>query len=56
MKGKILSVLFSLMLIFGMIIVSCDNPDIIKDPTSDDGKNVVLDFSGDSYDLLTPAP
>jgi len=46
MKGKIISVLFCLMLIFGMILAACDNPAIIDDPTSKDGTNTVLDFPG----------
>jgi len=46
MKGKILSVLFCLMLVFGMIFVACDNGDIVKDTSSDDGKTKVLDFTG----------
>jgi hypothetical protein len=55
MKGKILSVLFCLMLVFGMIFAACNDGDIIKDPSSDDGKNKVLDFTGaDADDFLTP--
>ena len=42
MKGKILSVLFCLILVFGMILAACDNgaaPDIKSDPP----KKVILD-------------
>ena len=42
MKGKILSILFCLVLVFGMILAACDNgvaPDIKQDP----GKKVILD-------------
>jgi len=51
MKGKILSVLFCLMLAFGMIFAACDNGPIIEDTSSKtggvyDGKDKVLDFSG----------
>jgi len=46
MKGKILSILFCLMLAFGMIIASCDDGAMPKDPSSDDGKNVTTEFHG----------
>jgi hypothetical protein len=44
MKGKILSVLFGLMLVFGMLIVSCDN-NVAPKNESDPPKKVILDFS-----------
>jgi hypothetical protein len=44
MKGKILSVLFSLMLVFGMIIAACDNGAVLEDPTKDDTDKSTLDF------------
>jgi hypothetical protein len=46
MKGKILSVLFCFMLVFGMLIVSCDNGDRPVDPNKDSttGKTTV-DFA-----------
>jgi hypothetical protein len=40
MKGKILIVLFSLVLVFGMLVASCDNGDYPKDPTKDAKENV----------------
>jgi len=43
MKGKILSVLFCLMLAFGMVFAACDNGPIEKDPSTDTNK--VLDYS-----------
>jgi hypothetical protein len=43
MKGKILSVLFGLMLVFGMVFVACDNGVAVKPPTGD---TIVLDFTG----------
>jgi hypothetical protein len=53
MKGKILSVLFCLILVFGMFFAACDNGDYPKDPTkaADGTKNeadqnkTVLDFT-----------
>ena len=57
MKGKILSVLFCLMLVFGMIFVACNNGDIIKDPSSADGKTKILDFTpGTNGDDFTTVP
>jgi hypothetical protein len=50
MKGKIvLSVLFSLMLVFGMIIVSCDNAAYPADPYKDntDPKDVKTAYDWD---------
>jgi hypothetical protein len=44
MKGKILSILFGLMLVFGMLIASCDNNVAPKDE-SDPPKKVILDFN-----------
>jgi len=43
MKGKILSVLFCLMLVFGMVFAACDNGEIVKDPST--GTNKVLDYT-----------
>jgi len=43
MKGKILSVLFCLMLAFGMIFAACDDGDIVKNPSTD--SNTVLDYT-----------
>jgi hypothetical protein len=51
MKGKILSVLFCLILVFGMLFAACDNGDYPKDPTKDadgvktDLNKTVLDFT-----------
>jgi hypothetical protein len=51
MKGKITSILFCLMLVFGLLIASCDNGATPKDPTFDDNgtktdlNKTVLDFS-----------
>jgi hypothetical protein len=56
MKGKILSVLFCLMLVFGMLLVACDNGEVPKNDTPTDfgtkGGTQVLDFSGNT-DALT---
>jgi len=41
MKGKILSVLFCLMLAFGMVFAACDNGAIEKNTSTDSNK--VLD-------------
>jgi hypothetical protein len=43
MKGKVLIVLFSLMLVFGMLVVSCDNGDFPKDPSKDAQGNDIVD-------------
>jgi len=45
MKGKILSVLFCLMLVFGMVFAACDNG-AIKEPPKNDGNDKVLDWDG----------
>jgi hypothetical protein len=46
MKGKILSVLFSLMLVFGMIFAACDNGVQPDDPyKSDPSKGKALDYT-----------
>jgi len=45
MKGKILSVLFTLMLVFGMLIASCDNGAMPEDPNKSDANKTTLDFT-----------
>ena len=39
MKGKIISVLFCLMLVFGMFVVTCDNGALKEQPYTNDGDN-----------------
>jgi hypothetical protein len=53
MKGKILSVLFCLMLVFGMIFAACDNGDVPTDPYKDDAKKTALDWQGGGTGNLT---
>ena len=61
MKGKILIVLFSLVLAFGMVVVSCDNGDFPKDPNKDaNGASIpnnhssALEFDGLSDGAFDP--
>ena len=49
MKGKILSILFCLVLVFGMIFAACDNG-VAPENKSEAGKKVILDFSKNSED------
>jgi len=52
MKGKLLSVLFCLMLVFGMIMAACDNGAYPKDPNKDKDGKTTLDFSGSPDDVF----
>jgi hypothetical protein len=45
MKGKVISVLFCLMLVFGMLLASCDDGAMPKDDSSSDGKTKILDVT-----------
>jgi hypothetical protein len=47
MKGKIISVLFCLMLVFGMLLASCDDGAYPEDP-KDDAKKTTLDWGANS--------
>jgi len=53
MKGKILSVLFSLMLVFGMFLASCDNGALPENPTKDKADESTLEFEGGSGKIFT---
>jgi hypothetical protein len=46
MKGKILSVLFCLMLVFGMLFAACDNGAFTENPSKDDNNKKVLEYGG----------
>ena len=58
MKGKVLIVLASLALVFGMLIASCDNDLLPKDPYKDDPNKTAFDaatftLSGTTYSYQT---
>ena len=53
MKGKIISVLFCLMVVFGMLFVSCDNGALKEDPYKTDENKVAVDWYNPAG--LTPA-